>query len=116
MTTKMRRDDDAEDEEKRMYREQARALEEGKNIREWEYKLTCWAANKLIASSYSHNLFQNIIAVTQEVLTLRQQLSESQLTAAEKQKLMEKAAQLAAENVALKAQVQFISIINGGFQ
>ena len=47
--------------------------------------------------------------MTQEVLTLRQQLSESQLTAAEKQKLMEKAAQLAAENVALKAQVQLQS-------
>ena len=62
-----------------MYREQARALEEGKNI------------------------------LTQEVSTLRQQLSESQLTAAEKQKLMEKAAQLAAENVALKAQVQLQS-------
>ena len=39
VTTKLRRDDDAEDEEKRMYREQARALEEGKNIRKWEYKL-----------------------------------------------------------------------------
>ncbi len=36
---------------------------------------------------------------------LRQQISESQLTAAEKEKLMEKAAQLAAENVALKAEV-----------
>ena len=36
VTTKMRREDDAEDEEKRMYREQARALEEGKNIRESE--------------------------------------------------------------------------------
>ena len=44
-------------------------------------------------------------AVTQEVLTLRQQVSDSQLTAAERQKLVEKAAQLAAENVALKAQV-----------
>ena len=48
--------------------------------------------------------------MTQEVLTLRQQLlSESQLTAAEKQKLVEKAAKLAAENVALKAQVQLQS-------
>ena len=56
----------------------------------------------------SSNLITYLIAVTQEVLTLRQQLSESQLTAAEKQKLMEKAAQLAAENVALKAQVQFM--------
>ena len=53
----MRRDDDAEDEEKRMYREQARALEEGKNICEWEYKLICWAGSKLIVSSYSRNLF-----------------------------------------------------------
>ena len=80
--------------------------------------MTCWAGNKLIASSYSRNLFQNLIAVTQEVLTLRQQLSESQLTAAEKQKLMEKAAQLAAENVALKAQVDerssmdYVAVLN----
>ena len=36
---------------------------------------------------------------------LRQKLSESELTAKEKEKLLDRAAQLAAENVALKAAV-----------
>ena len=35
VTTKMRREEEGEDEEKRMYREQARALEESRNICEY---------------------------------------------------------------------------------
>ena len=43
--------------------------------------------------------------MTAEVVSLRQKLADSQLTAAEKDKLVSKAAELAAENVALKASV-----------
>jgi hypothetical protein len=50
----------------------------------------------------------NYFSVTKEVLSLRQQLSDSHLNALERQKLMEKAAQLAADNVALKSEVDEI--------
>ena len=47
--------------------------------------------------------------MTNEVISLRQSLSDSQLTAKEKEKLIEKAAQLAAENVHLKATVDEVA-------
>ena len=41
--------------------------------------------------------------LSQEVLDLRQRLADSAMTAKEKEKLIEKAAQLSADNVNLKA-------------
>jgi len=43
--------------------------------------------------------------VTEEVLNLRQQLAAGELSQAEKAKLVERAAELAAENVSLRASV-----------
>ena len=65
--------DPMEEEEKRMYQEQVSALMEGKAL------------------------------LSQEVLDLRQRLADSAMTAKEKEKLVEKAAQLSADNVNLKA-------------
>ena len=47
--------------------------------------------------------------MTEEVLRLRERISESQLTEKEKEKLTEKAAELAVENVGLKAAVDEVS-------
>lgn len=54
--------------------------------------------------------------MTNEVVSLRQKLSDSQLTAREKEKLIEKAAQLAAENVSLKAAVDEATGQNAALQ
>jgi fatty acid-binding protein DegV len=48
-------------------------------------------------------LMEGKALLSQEVLELRQKLVDSQLTGKEKEKLVEKAATLAAENVSLKA-------------
>ena len=57
----------------------------------------------LLLLIFSSGSERPLFSVTQEVLSLRQQLSDSQLTAKEKEKLIEKAAELAAENVGLRA-------------
>lgn len=90
---------DEEMDEMSMMKDQIRALEEGKRLCKIQFE------TRNIFFVYGTIFF----AVTNEVISLRQSLSDSQLTAKEKEKLIEKAAQLAAENVHLKATVDEVA-------
>ncbi len=81
-----------QDQERDMYKEQVLALEEGKAL--CEYQCVALGNTKFPTP---------LPPVTSEVVSLRRQLSDAQLTSKEKEKLLDKAAQLAAENVSLKA-------------
>lgn len=86
------------EEEHSMYREQVLALQEGKALCE-----SLISTEDLIRCC--HAALSMSLSVAQEVISLRNELSNCQISGHEKEKLLEKTAQLAAENVELKAAV-----------